>query len=114
MSDFQQREKAIDEVFCSSCGAIIKKEAEICVHCGVRQRSSRGSSTTSETWLTCLLLCIFLGYFGAHRFYTGKIGTGILMLLTAGGCGVWYIIDIILILSGQFTDSQGNFIKQND
>jgi len=112
MSDI--REKAIDEAFCSSCGEIIKKEAEICPKCGVRQRTASINSDISSNWLTCLLLCIFLGYLGVHRFYIGKIGTGILMLVTLGGCGVWYIIDMVMIIAGKFKDSDGNFITEKD
>jgi RNA polymerase subunit RPABC4/transcription elongation factor Spt4 len=111
MSDF--REKAVDEMFCSSCGSIIKKEAEICPKCGVRQKKAPGSWDVSQNWLVCLLLCIFLGVFGAHRFYTGKIGTGILMILTAGGCGIWVIIDLVMIITDKFTDTNGNFITKN-
>jgi TM2 domain-containing membrane protein YozV len=60
-----------------------------------------------KDWLTALLLAIFLGEFGAQSFYTGKIGIGILQLVTLGGCGIWTIIDIILIATGSYRDAQG-------
>jgi TM2 domain-containing membrane protein YozV len=108
MSD--SREKATDEAFCSSCGAIIKKEAEICPKCGVRQKKQ--SSDISSKWLTVFLLSFFLGELGVDRFYVGKIGTGVLKLLTAGGCGIWWLIDWIMILTGKFTDKDGNVITK--
>lgn len=58
--------------------------------------------------LVALLLSIFLGELGIDRFYLGKIGTGILKLITVGGCGIWYLIDIILIATGKMTDKNGN------
>ena len=61
--------------------------------------------------LTTLLLSIFLGSLGVHRFYVGKIGTGILQLITVGGCGIWTLIDIIMIVTGNFKDKDGNEIK---
>lgn len=112
MSDV--REKSADEVFCHSCGAVIKREAEICPKCGVRQKTERSqNSGKSDRWLVTLLLAIFVGYLGVHRFYTGKIGTGILMLLTLGGFGVWALIDIIVIAVGSFKDCDGNYIRQS-
>jgi len=57
--------------------------------------------------LVALLFCILLGVFGVHRFYVGKIGTGILMLVTIGGLGIWATIDLILIAVGSFRDKEG-------
>lgn len=62
--------------------------------------------------LPAFLLCFFLGCFGAHRFYVGKTGTGILQLVTLGGLGIWALIDFIMIIIGSFTDKQGNKITQ--
>ena len=61
--------------------------------------------------IPALLLAIFLGVFGFHRFYVGKVGTGILMLLTGGGFLIWLLIDIIIIAIGLFTDKQGRRVK---
>ncbi|MBR1625792.1 MAG: TM2 domain-containing protein [Bacteroidales bacterium] len=64
----------------------------------------------STDWLITLLLCFFVGTLGVHRFYHGKIGTGVLMLITVGGFGIWTLIDLILIILGKFTDKHGNYI----
>jgi TM2 domain-containing membrane protein YozV len=65
------------------------------------------SNVSPKSRLVALLLCFFLGTVGAHRFYVGKIGTGILMLLTLGGCGIWMMIDLIMIVVGSFRDQEG-------
>jgi TM2 domain-containing membrane protein YozV len=64
-------------------------------------------------WTVLLLLSIILGTLGIHRFYVGKIGTGILMLLTGGGCGIWALYDIIMIVLEKFTDAQGQIVTKN-
>ncbi len=66
---------------------------------------------SEKDWLVTLLLSLFLGTLGVHRFYVGKIGTGILQLITLGGCGVWTLIDLIMIITGNFKDNEGNVIK---
>lgn len=66
---------------------------------------------SEKEWLVTLLLSLFLGTIGVHRFYVGKIGTGILQLITLGGCGVWTLIDIIMIVTGNFKDKDGNVIQ---
>lgn len=74
---------------------------------------------SSKSRLIALLLCVFLGCLGIHRFYAGKIGTGILMLLVSGGplvygvwwpMGIWWIIDVIFIACGSFRDKSGKRI----
>jgi TM2 domain-containing membrane protein YozV len=66
---------------------------------------------SEKNFVVTVLLCFFLGSLGAHRFYVGKIGTGILMLLTLGGLGVWTIIDFIMIILSKFSDKEGQLIR---
>ncbi|PWM98939.1 MAG: NINE protein [Massilioclostridium sp.] len=61
--------------------------------------------------IVALILCIFLGYLGIHRFYTGKVGTGILWLVTIGCFGIGWIVDIIMIATGHFRDAYGKDLQ---
>ncbi|HEY7153958.1 MAG TPA: TM2 domain-containing protein [Gemmataceae bacterium] len=60
-----------------------------------------------KSWIVAVLLSFFLGGFGADRFYLGYIGLGIAKLLTIGGCGIWSLIDFIMILLNKIPDAQG-------
>ena len=66
-------------------------------------------NVSDRSWVVTLLLAIFLP---VHRFYVGKIVTGILFIITAGGFGIWYVVDIIMILLDQFTDKEGRKLKK--
>ena len=66
---------------------------------------------SEKSFVATLILCILLGWLGVHRFYVGKTGTGILMLLTLGGLGIWNLVDTIMIAVQTFKDSKGLLIK---
>lgn len=68
--------------------------------------------STDKSWIVTFLLCLFLGDYGVHRFYVGKIGTGILWLCTWGCFGIGTLVDLITILVGRFTDKDGHLIKK--
>lgn len=68
---------------------------------------------SNKAWSITLILCILLGFIGLHRFYVGKAGTAIIMLLTFGGFGIWVLVDLIRIIINNFTDEEGKVIKRN-
>ncbi len=65
------------------------------------------SQISNKSWFTALMLSIFLGSLGVHRFYVGKIGTGTVQLFTLGGLGIWTIVDIVTISTRRFKDCFG-------
>lgn len=97
-------------VFCRGCGKEIHETAPNCPHCGAPQTGANGAS--SKRILPAVLLCFFLGWLGVHRFYVGKVGTGVIQMVTLGGLGIWTLIDFIVLLFGNFTDKDGNKITQ--
>ena len=73
---------------------------------------AEGLPVSDRSRLAAALLCFFVGVLGVHRFYVGKVGTGILQLVTFGGLGIWALIDLILILVGTFRDKQERLARQ--
>jgi len=76
------------------------------------QAETVASEISPHSRLVALLLCWPLGLFGAHRFQVGKVGTGLLQLVTLGGFQFWTLLDFVLILSGAFADSNGRPVKR--
>ena len=116
---------------CPDCGRTYADDIAYCTNCGAktvpgdppqrnqeyygtyeyRENINRRQPTSEKDWLVALLLCIIVGTLGVHRFYVGKIGTGILWLLTFGCFFVGWIVDIVMIASGSFTDADGLPLK---
>ena len=110
-------QKAADEKHCSECGAIIKAKAEICPKCGVRQMPPPGiyisATPEGKSKLVAALLALFLGGFGIHKFYLGRVGWGIAYLLfcwTFIPAIVGFIEGILLLVmsEGDFNRKYGN------
>ncbi len=104
----------MEMVYCKGCGKQIHESAVSCPGCGavqINQPPQMQVSASDKRILPAFLLCFFLGIFGAHRFYAGKIGSGVAQLLTVGGLGIWALVDLIMIVTGVFTDSNGNKIN---
>jgi hypothetical protein len=96
--------------YCNNCKAETTTNATICMKCGVSLKGDQPLPGEGKDWLTTLLLCFFLGFIGVHRFYTGHTGIGIVQLLTLGGCGIWTLVDFIIIIVGNFKDAKGNLL----
>ena len=104
-------------MFCANCGKEVNDKAVVCTHCGCAINGNN-AVTGDKSFLAALLLCIFLGGFGAHRFYTGHTGTAILQLIlciTVILCwvtAIWVIIDLIMIITGSFKTAKGETLAK--
>ncbi len=102
------------EKFCPCCGRERNPLQSVCLGCGIEFKkflsSINPASPTgkSKDWLVTLLLSYFLGWLGIDRFYLGYTTLGIIKALTCGGCGVWSIIDCILIIFNKIPAKDGS------
>jgi TM2 domain-containing membrane protein YozV len=94
-------------MFCQNCGAEILPNAIVCVKCGVASNQQPAAKRQGHSFVVTLVLCLCLGGFGAHRFYTGNTGIAIGQMLTCGGLGIWTLVDFIQIVSGSYRDGDG-------
>ena len=110
-------------MFCPNCGKELSNQAVTCPSCGhpltpMAPRAAASTAQTAQTTkvvspksrLAVVLLSFFLGWLGIHRFYVGKVGTGILWLFTGGLFGIGNLVDFIMALVGSFTDKSGAFV----
>ncbi|HET7188345.1 MAG TPA: TM2 domain-containing protein [Gemmatimonadaceae bacterium] len=95
---------------CHACGRTIDAEAVVCTGCGVMQPAAK--ALDDQKILPVFLLAFLLGPLGVHRFFVGKVGTGLLMLFTLGGLGLWVLVDLVMIITGNFRDREGNRITE--
>ena len=101
-----------DSNFCPSCGTPAASSGDISVDAPqiLTSNAVEGAEVYKSKWVA-FFLCLFLGGLGLHRFYVGKVGTGIIWLCTVGVCGFGALIDLITILTGSFTDKEGRKLK---
>lgn len=107
--------------YCTHCGNELLDDAVICPKCGCPVADERKAKANAEQLLNldcspksrgiAAILCFLFGGLGVHRFYTGKTGTGVLWLLTAGLLGFGSLIDFIIILCGSFKDKDGKTLS---
>ena len=116
--------------FCNSCGAPTTPETEICMKCGARVSKGKKIGVSEKSRLVVTLLAFFLGYLGIHRFYIGKTGTAVTMLLLSivgvatswiavgipmlVAVEIWALIDFIMAVAGAMKDTEGNVIENWD
>ena len=101
-------------VFCRYCGEHILATDSSCKYCRSEQHLPSiygGVPKNNAQGTFAFIYCLFLGVFGVHRFVYGKRGSGALMLITLGGCGIWWLADLITILAGKFEDADGNILS---
>lgn len=94
---------------CSKCNYINEENLSRCKNCG----QILYEEVSIKSWHITLILCILFGFLGIHRFYVGKAGTAIIMLLTLGGFGIWILVDIVTLILEEFKDEDNKRLVRN-
>jgi hypothetical protein len=102
-------------MFCPNCGKETSDQAVTCPNCGhpLAQKASpyAGKTVSPKSRLAVVLLCAFLGWIGVHRFYVGKVGTGVLFIFFGWNVlAIWVLVDFIMACAGSFTDKSGALV----
>jgi hypothetical protein len=101
---------------CEKCGKEIPEGTSSCPSCVANPApqpvTAPVATDDSKDWLTTLLLSIFVGQLGVDRFYLGYIGLGVLKLLTVGGCGIWWLVDVLMIATDKMKDAKGRTLHR--
>lgn len=99
--------------FCPTCGAATSANQVVCVKCGSSLAAHSFANTSAgSSQVVALLLCIFIGGLGIHRFYLGYTWQGVVQLFTLGGCGVWTLVDLIRIITGDLKPNGGVYTQK--
>jgi uncharacterized OB-fold protein len=93
--------------FCQICGTELPPLATACTKCGTPQMAY-----SNKSWIAALIFSVLLGCLGVDRFYLGYVGLGIVKLITFGGVGIWWLIDLVLIALNRVPDSHGLPLRQ--
>jgi hypothetical protein len=97
--------------YCPRCGHELAPGGQYCPQCAFPIRSNEGFynylPVSPHSRLIALVLCVLLGYLGVHRFYVGRVVSGLIWMFTGGLLGIRWLIDIILITTANFRDSEG-------
>lgn len=107
-----EREKFTKKLIGQLSELIRKDKATDEIQTGLLQSKTEPSTVSDKKRVLTTILCAVFGIFGAHRFYVGKTGTAKVMVFTIGGVGIWWLVDLLIVLFGEFTDTEGRKIRK--
>ena len=119
----QERSLKMEKQNCPACGGPTPTPGQLCPNCDAKQRElfagppahvpivNTQEAEDKNRWVVTMVLCYMLGWLGIHRLYTGHILIGIVQMLTFGCCMIWWIVDGVMLVTGNFKDADGKTLK---